>query len=109
MARPGPLAIQNDREESGNMMICYDESMKRTTITLPDDLAELVAREAQRRRTSVSEVIRTLLAEGLGGSDEKPREIPWAGLFSDSQMPAAEHVDEALREQWADDIDRDRR
>ena len=83
--------------------------MKRTTITLSDDLAELVAREAQRRRTSVSAVIRTLLAEGLGGSGDKPREIPWAGLFSDSDMPAAERVDEALAEQWANDIDRDRR
>ena len=90
------------------MMICYDEGMKRTTITLPDEMAELVAREAQRRRTSVSEVIRTLLAEGLGGSDEKPREIPWAGLFSDPEMPAAVRVDEALADRWADDIDRDR-
>ena len=91
------------------MMLCYDADMRRTTITLSDDLAELVAREAQRRRTSVSEVVRTLLAEALGGSDERPREIPWAGLFSDSEMPAAERVDEALAERWADDIDRDRR
>ena len=91
------------------MMLCYDESMKRTTITLPDELAELIAREAQRRRTSVSDVIRTLLAEALGGSDDKPRTIPWAGLFSDPEMPAASHLDEALADGWADDIDRDRR
>ena len=92
-----------------SMMVCYYADMKRTTITLPDELAELIAREAQRRRTSVSGVIRTLLAESLGGSDEKPREIPWAGLFSDPGMPAAERVDEALADGWADDIDRDRR
>ena len=47
-------------------------------------------------------------AEGLGVSGDKPREIPWAGLFNDPGMPAAECVDEALTDRWADDIDRDR-
>ena len=91
------------------MMLCYYEYMKRTTIVLSDELAELVAREAQRRRTSVSEVIRTLVAEGLTGSDENPREIPWVGIFSDTEMPAAARVEQALADRWADDIDRDRR
>jgi len=91
------------------MIVCYDASMKRTTITLPEELAELIAREAQRRRTSVSGVIRTLLAEALGGSNEKPRVIPFAGLFSDPKMPVASRLEEALADGWADDIDRDRR
>jgi Ribbon-helix-helix protein, copG family len=50
--------------------------MKRITISLPDDLAERVDREAVRRRTSFSELVRQLLTEGLSGSDETPREIP---------------------------------
>ena len=39
--------------------------MKRTTISLPDDLAQDIAREAQRRRVSLSAVARDALREHL--------------------------------------------
>jgi plasmid stability protein len=81
--------------------------MKRTTITLPDELDSALRREAERYSTSVSEVARILLVKGLTGSEEHPREIPWAGLFHDSEMVPAERLDEAL-EGWADTVDRDR-
>jgi hypothetical protein len=81
--------------------------MKRTTITLPDELSDLVDSEARRRQTSVSEVIRTFIVQGLAGSTEKPREIPFAGLFHDPGM-AGGSIDEALKQHWTDDIDRDR-
>jgi 3-deoxy-D-arabino-heptulosonate 7-phosphate (DAHP) synthase len=81
--------------------------MKRATITLPDELAELLGHEARRLQTSVSDVVRQLLVRGLTGSTEKPREIPWAGLFHDPHMVSGERIEEAL-EPWADDIDRDR-
>lgn len=82
--------------------------MTRTTISLPDDLAELLLREARRRRVSVSQVVRSLVAEALVGTPEKPRQIPWAGLFSDPRMVAGEDVERALEGDWADDIHRDR-
>ena len=82
--------------------------MKRATITLPDDLADLVDREARRRQTSFSEVIRQFILQGLAGSEAKPREIPWAGLFHDPDMVPAERLDEELARHWADDLDRDR-
>ena len=82
--------------------------MRRTTITLPEDLAELVDSEARRRQTSISEVIRGFITLGLAGSTERPREIPWAGLFNDPGMAPAERLDEVLAKGWADDIDRDR-
>lgn len=82
--------------------------MKRTTITLPDDLADLVDREARRRQTSFSEVVRQFILQGLSGSEKKPREIPWAGLFHDPEMIPAERLDEELAAHWADDLDRDR-
>ena len=82
--------------------------MKRTTITLPDELADLVGREARRRETSVSAVVRQLILDGLGGTDEKPREIPWAAMFDDPGMVPGEQVEEALAERWPNDIDRDR-
>lgn len=83
--------------------------MKRTTITLSDDLAELVALEARRKGTSVSGVVRDLVERGLTGSAERPRQIAWAGLFSDPEMAPARGLDAALAEGWADDLDRDRR
>lgn len=82
--------------------------MKRTTITLPDDLSDLVDSEARRRQTSVSEVIRTFIVEGLTGTAAKPREIPFAGLFHDPGMASGEAIDQELKRHWADDIDRDR-
>ena len=82
--------------------------MKRATITLPDELAELVDREAVRRQTSFSEVVRQYIVQGLSGSEERPREIPWAGLFHDPDMIPAERLDEELAKHWADDLDRDR-
>lgn len=82
--------------------------MKRATITLPDDLADLVDREARRRQTSFSEVVRQYIVLGLSGSEEKPREVPWAGLFQDPDMIPAERMDEELAARWADDLARDR-
>lgn len=82
--------------------------MKRATITLPDDLAKLVDSEARRRQTSFSEVVRLYLVQGLMGSSEKPRKIPWAGMVDDPEMVPAERIEEFLNESWANDIDRDR-
>lgn len=82
--------------------------MKRATITLPDDLAEMVDREARRRQTSFSEVVRQFIVQGFSGSAKKPPEIPWAGLFHDPDMVPAERLDEELAEHWSDALDRDR-
>jgi len=82
--------------------------MKRTTITLPDDLSDLVDSEARRRQMSVSDVIRTFIIEGLAGTAEKPRGIPFAGLFHDPGMVTGATIDEELKQRWADDINRDR-
>jgi Arc/MetJ-type ribon-helix-helix transcriptional regulator len=82
--------------------------MKRTTITLPEDLADLVAREAERRRFSVSKLIRVVLRETLVGTTEKSREIPWAAIVDDPEMVRGDAVERALEKGWARDIDRDR-
>lgn len=82
--------------------------MQRTTITLSDPLAEVVRREAQRRGTSVSALIRTLVAEALGAGADRPRDIPWAGLFDDPEMVPAARLDDTLEAEWADAVDRDR-
>jgi Arc/MetJ-type ribon-helix-helix transcriptional regulator len=83
--------------------------MKRTTVTLPDELAELVDDEARRRRTSVSALVRRLISEGLTGTTERPREIPWAGVVDDPTAPPARDLERVLAREWPDDLDRDRR
>lgn len=83
--------------------------MKRTTISLSDDLAELVDDEARRRRTSVSALVRDLISEGLVGTIDRPREIPWAGIVDDPQAPPARDADAVLAREWPGAIDRDRR
>lgn len=81
--------------------------MKRTTITLSEDLEFLVSREAERRQSSVSAVIRELVAKGLGAPSNRRRTIPWAGLFHDPKMVAGENFEEALKG-WGDAIHRHR-
>lgn len=83
--------------------------MKRTTISLPDDLSELLDDEARRLSISVSAVVRQLITERLVGSAERPREIPWAGILDDPDAPPARELEEFLDREWADDIGRDRR
>ena len=77
--------------------------MKRTTITLPDDLATLVRNEARRRRTSVSDVVRLSLIKSL--AVETPREIPWAAICDDPGLVRAASMEAAL-ERWENDLDR---
>jgi Arc/MetJ-type ribon-helix-helix transcriptional regulator len=82
--------------------------MKRTTISLPDDLATAVQREARRRRMSVSEVTRQALTEHLGLDGTKRRKLPFAAIGRSGQPDLADRMEEILAREWADDIDRDR-
>ena len=50
--------------------------MKRTTISLPDELLTAITRDADRRRVSVSQVAREAFAAHLGLSDAGPRPLP---------------------------------
>ena len=71
----------------------------RTTISLPDDLAELAGVEARRRGISFSAMVRELLENALR---ERPK-LPWQGIVNEPEH-AASALDEALAESWAEDI-----
>jgi len=80
--------------------------MTRTTITLPDDVASALKREARRRHTSVSAIAREALADRLGLAGAK-REVPFAGIVSDSDPRHAaaqmeENLDEIVDEAYRD-------
>ena len=75
--------------------------MKRITITLSDELAELVQCEARCQRASVSEVIRRLLSQALIGREEGPRQIPWAGIVNDPSLVHGKDIDQELDREWS--------
>jgi Arc/MetJ-type ribon-helix-helix transcriptional regulator len=80
--------------------------MRRTTVTLPDELLEAVERAARRGQTSVSEVIRTMLAAQLGMIAGGERSLPFANLGRSGQRDVARNMETLLAEGWTPDRDR---
>lgn len=80
--------------------------MKRITISLPEELAAVLEREAHRRRTSLSEIARRALMDHLEFGDGRPREVPFAGIANTGEPgePVADRLEEFLEKHWADDI-----
>lgn len=76
--------------------------MKCVTITVPEDLARQLEREARRRGLSVG-LVREALEEKFGQSAGAKRVIPWIGIgASGGKGPHAADLDEYLEETWAD-------
>lgn len=67
--------------------------MNKTTVYLPDDLKEGIARLAAASGRSEAEVIRSALS-ALLHSSERPR--PRGGLYASGDPSLSEGVDEAL-------------
>lgn len=76
--------------------------MKRITISLPDDLAQALNREAQRRHASASEVTRTALARHLGLVQHQPRELAFADLGRSGHHTTARDMEQLLEQEWND-------
>jgi Arc/MetJ-type ribon-helix-helix transcriptional regulator len=83
--------------------------MRRITISLPDEMADILVDEARRCRRSVSEVAREALIERLGLDESKPREIPFAGVGASKEGDLSERVDEILGEILDEKYERIRR
>ena len=75
--------------------------MKRTTITLSDDLAQVLERERRRRATSASALVREALAEYLVVSPARPRKIPFAALGRSGHRHTARDMDHILAREWS--------
>lgn len=73
--------------------------MKRTTISLPDELAAALEREAKRRRLPVSQVVREGIEAHLGRHDG-PRRIPFAAIGHSGHRDTARNVDAILAAEW---------
>jgi metal-responsive CopG/Arc/MetJ family transcriptional regulator len=78
--------------------------MKRTTITLTDELATALERETRRSGMSVSELTRRALASHLGL--DAPRQIPFAALGNSGPNHTARDLEELIADEWSRDRDR---
>lgn len=75
--------------------------MKRTTISLPEELFAAVEREANRRRTSVSQVTREALEERLGRT-QGARVLPFAGIGRSGHRSTARDIETILADEWGE-------
>lgn len=80
--------------------------MHRITISLPEEMAAVLAREADRAGTSVSEIVRRAVASSLGLNDEEPRALPFAGIGRSGQRHTARDAEEILEREWSGDRNR---
>jgi hypothetical protein len=74
--------------------------MKRTTISLPDEMAKALEREARRRGTSVSAIAREALAERLHLRPGELRELPFVGLGRSGARDTARRAEDILADEW---------
>ena len=80
--------------------------MKRITISVPDELAALLAREARRAHLPVSQIAREALDLRLGKPSSGKRQVPFAALGRSGYTDTSENIDTILAAEW--DRDRDR-
>jgi Arc/MetJ-type ribon-helix-helix transcriptional regulator len=73
--------------------------MTRTTVSLPTDLATLLTREAKRRETSASDLVRRALESFLEVSDER-RALPFAALGRSGRRHTARDAEKILAAEW---------
>jgi Arc/MetJ-type ribon-helix-helix transcriptional regulator len=76
--------------------------MKRTTVSLPDDLAQALDREARRRNASASEVAREALSAHLGLTPGEHRELGFAALGRSGHDSTARDMEQLLEQEWSD-------
>ena len=73
--------------------------MPRITISLPDELADALEREARRRSMPASAIARDALSEYLGiGHAGERREVPFAALGRSGHQTTARDMEELMRE-----------
>lgn len=77
--------------------------MKRTTISLPDELWQDLEREAKLRRLSVSALVRSALEQEL-----KKAPPGFIAMFSSDKMTAGAEIHRVLESDLADALSRDR-
>src|SRR5215208_970394 len=89
------LATVPRGNQDGNRQV---GAMKRTTISLPDDVTRRLRREAQRRGVSVSELARQALQAYLNNGEA--RNLRFATLGAGGHTDTAENMKAMLAQEW---------
>ncbi len=84
--------------------------MKRTTITVPERTLARLEREARRRHTSVSAIVRECIGARFPAAEDErgPRHIPFAGIGASTDGLQAADSDDYLAKHWAEAIEKHR-
>lgn len=98
--------LVTDFIEPARSGLCYDESMRRTTVSLPEEVWARAEREARRRSTSVSEIVREALRDYLGLNAKDRRTLPFVALGKSGHKHTARDVERILAEEWGGARDR---
>ena len=77
--------------------------MRRTTITLTEDLARIADREVRRRGVSLSALVREALAAHFGLGGTTGRRLPFAALGASGHRNTARDMEEILDREWTSD------
>ena len=80
--------------------------MQRTTISLPDNVAAALNREARRRRVPVSQVAREAIEARLNLQTGARRKLPFAALGHSGERNTDRDAEDILRREWTPDRDR---
>lgn len=76
--------------------------MRRTTISLPDDVTAGLQREAGRRRVPVSQVAREAIESYLRRPAGQRRPLRFAGIGRSGHHDTAASFEEVLEQEWGD-------
>lgn len=72
----------------------------RITISLPNDLARIVGREAKRRGESVSALVRKAVEAYLTSDESTRRELPFVGIGHSGKKHTARNAEQILEREW---------
>ena len=77
--------------------------MKRSSILLPDDLADRLEEERRRRGVSASQVVQQALTAYLAPNPPKAQPLPFVALGHSGQKDTAREAEAILVREWAND------
>ncbi len=86
-------------------VVCKYALMHRITLSMPEDLADLLKREAHKKRESVSKVACRAIDRYLRGDATQPTELPFAGIGGSGLRHTARDAEKILAADWGDDRD----
>jgi len=85
------------------MSVRYDAAMKRITISLPEEIAQRLEREARRRGASVSSLVRDALERRYATTEGARHRLPFVGAGRSGTRHTGRDAEEILRRELGDD------